>query len=629
MTSRVSDSSVSATLPTSRSELFKGVRFGQHEVVRVLGHGATASVFEARHVVLGKAVALKVLHEHLAADREVSARFVREGRVAAQIRHPNVVDVLDVGVEGGLPYLVMELLEGCDLAVWLRAKSRLTVEETLTIMLPVASAIASAHDAGALHRDLKPANVFLARDRRGELLPKIVDFGLSKQFGPTVSAPLTAADMVVGTLGYMAPEQTQGSAHADAKSDQYGLAAIMYECLTGRMPFTAKSIFGLVEAIRSHALPAPSHLEPTIPEGFDAVLLRAMSREPAERYPTVRAFGAALIRYADEATRGSWSRDFVERPSGHPAAGADTTISTKERIARRESEAHAVVTVAVGSGPNSVLSPASLRGSDAPSRRSSPSMSHAAATDIAPVQPTRTSSRAPAPPASGPASFNSQTPTETRVDLAASISAVRAADGLPCAPGLSPFHVKGMAYRGLLQFVSKRLPGGMDALLANLDDVRLHGFLKKQFLAASRYDILPMLPLHAAMARMVGVPIDVFARERAVSQARYDGETVYRRMVEGATLVDVATRLPRIGMQYYDFGTCDGWLVEPGHVVLRRTGVPAYVMRWYAPLQASYFEELVRVLGASFVDTRCLTPEAEGTRSGFEVVTYETELRWR
>src|SRR5262249_40887441 len=160
-------------------------------------------------VTLGKSVAMKILHEHLAEDEQLAGRFLREGRVAARLRHPNIVEVYDVGVEHGLPFLVMERLHGNDLRMLLQDVGRLDVEHALAFLLPIASALAHAHDAGVVHRDLKPANIFLARDVRDDVIPKLVDFGLSKAHGFD-SDSLTRTEMVAGTVLYMAPEQTLG-----------------------------------------------------------------------------------------------------------------------------------------------------------------------------------------------------------------------------------------------------------------------------------------------------------------------------------------------------------------------------------------------------------------------------------
>jgi serine/threonine-protein kinase len=304
----------------SRSELLKGVRLGAYQVGTLIGHGATASVFEGKHIGLGRPVAVKVLHEHLASDAEMRARFVREARVAAKLEHPNVVGVLDVGVEGDIAYLVMERLVGQDAAAYLHTKGRLTVEAALAIVLPVAAALAFAHDRGVVHRDLKPANVFLAVDRHNDLVPKIVDFGLSKLLTTTIeTAPLTAHDSVIGTLQYMSPEQTFGTKYADERADQYSLAAILYEAVVGRAPFEEESFYALLDKVRHAPLPPPSALVAGLPRELDDSVMRGLSREPQARFEDVRSLARALLPLADARTRTAWERDFAA-PTTAPAS---------------------------------------------------------------------------------------------------------------------------------------------------------------------------------------------------------------------------------------------------------------------------------------------------------------------
>ena len=322
----------------SRSEQLKGARLGGYEIVRLIGHGATASVFEATHVALGKQVAVKVLHEHLASDEQLQSRFVREGRVAARLRHPNTVDVLDVGVESGLPYLVMELLAGGDLRSLLADIHVLSVEHALGFLLPIASALAQAHDLGVLHRDLKPANIFLSRDLRGDVVPKLVDFGLSKIASGESTSSLTATELIAGTVLYMAPEQTLGVRHSSPASDQYSLGAILYECVTGEAPFTADGVYALLERIRSDIVRPPSHLNPRIPEDFDAALLRALHRDPAKRFPSVRALARALLPFAPRRRcRRSSGTSSIARAPGHPRLRAPPSGRRRPRRRRPDS----------------------------------------------------------------------------------------------------------------------------------------------------------------------------------------------------------------------------------------------------------------------------------------------------
>jgi serine/threonine-protein kinase len=545
----------------SRSELLVGARFGQHEIVRLLGHGATSSVFEAKQVLLGRRVALKVLHDHLAADAKARARFVREGRVAAQLRHPNVVEVLDVGSEGATPYLVMELLEGEDLRATLVRRGKLPVEEALALLLPIASALGFAHDRGAIHRDLKPGNVFLARDARGERVPKLVDFGLSKMAGIDEGAALTTASAVDGTVVYMPPEQAQGTNRATARSDQYALAVVLYQAVTGALPYAVQSVLELVDAVRAAKPAPPSALDARIPRAFDEVVLRALESDPGARFPTVRAFARALLPLADAATGAQWSREMV------PASGPVPTAGSLE------------------------AAPASTR---SPSRPPTPALAPTPEST-----PTRPSRRDP----------------------------VRSAP-LPCAPGASPFHIKGLAYRGLVRAVGA-MPGGLDALCDALDDARLRDFLRQPFLASGWYDLLPIQPITMTIAAIVGVQFQAMVRTGTISQVRYDAIKVFHRMFDGATVEDIPSRVPRFNAQYLDFGRTVATQPEPKLIVVRFEGAPAYSAAWQGAMMSAYSEETARLAGGQGVEMRMLPPEPAGMHARFPVLTLVSELRWK
>ncbi len=311
----------------TRNEILLGAKLGQYEISRFIGQGGTASVFEGRHVALRKPVAIKILHDHLASDPEVAARFVREGRIAAQLRHPNSLDVLDVGEERGVAYLVMELLEGNNLNARLIDHRILPIEEALTIFFPVAAALSHAHGHGIVHRDVKPGNIFLARDARGTVVPKLVDFGISKLVDAPEGAPLTVTNVLLGTVLYMAPEQTTSGKLASVKSDQYSLAAVLYECLAGRTPFDADGFYPLLEAVRGSVLDPPSSGNPRVPKELDEVIVRALDRDPAKRFASVRAFAAELLPFASDVLANAWRRDFIESTGAKGSPPSDALPS--------------------------------------------------------------------------------------------------------------------------------------------------------------------------------------------------------------------------------------------------------------------------------------------------------------
>jgi serine/threonine-protein kinase len=316
------------------ANLKPGDRISAYELRREIGQGAMATVFEAEHTTLGKRVALKRMHPHLATDSTAASRFLREGRAAAQIvsylpdpsvrsgvraiRSPHVVDVFDVGTHDGVPYLVMELLDGEDLASALRHRGRLPLREVADIVVPIAHAVHMAHDAGVIHRDLKPSNVVLARRDDGGVCPVVLDFGISK-IVTDADRDLTASEVLLGTVHYMSPEQTRSGRQATALSDQYALGVLLYECATGGKPFAGSTPYAVMHAIVSARVAPPSTIDPALPAAFDDVVLRAMHRDPRKRFGTVRALGAALLPWASEATRSRYGGMPAVEPGAHAA----------------------------------------------------------------------------------------------------------------------------------------------------------------------------------------------------------------------------------------------------------------------------------------------------------------------
>jgi len=304
--------------------------YGPYRVVRQIGSGGMASIFEALDTRLGHRVALKRLHPHIAERPGAAERFLREGRAAARIRHPHVVQVLASGAEDASAYLAMELLEGSDLGALLTREGRFGVEGALELLLPAIAGVAAAHAAGVVHRDLKPSNIFVSHGPGGRPWPKVVDFGVSKVLEQDGGAPATATDGVVGTAAYMAPEQARSVRDASFQSDQYSLAVVLYQCVTGKPPFATTGVYDLMVAIMTAPLVPPSQQAEGIPDGFDEVVLRAMSRNPRDRFPSVRAFGAALLCFARERDRLTWSAELHDGPEAEgpkraagPARGVD------------------------------------------------------------------------------------------------------------------------------------------------------------------------------------------------------------------------------------------------------------------------------------------------------------------
>jgi serine/threonine-protein kinase len=295
---------------------------GRFEIVRLIGSGGMAAVYEALHVDLKKRVAIKALFPSVGRNPEARTRFLREGEVASRIRHPHVVDVTDVGSDGGLAFLVMEFLEGEDLGALVDREAPLAVDRTVDLLLPVMAAVAAGHAAGVVHRDLKPQNIFLAKGFRGELVPKVLDFGVSKLM--TGAAALTHTAAVFGTPAYMSPEQALGAKQVDARCDQYALALIFYECLTGRRAFDGENALAILRRIGDGIFDPPSRHRPDLPPALERVLLTALAREASSRFPSLNAFGAAVLPFASGRARATWAETFTASAVTEPGFHAPT-----------------------------------------------------------------------------------------------------------------------------------------------------------------------------------------------------------------------------------------------------------------------------------------------------------------
>lgn len=289
---------------------------GQYAVRGKIGSGGMSDVYSALHTVLDKHVAIKTLKKRFLDDKSVVTRFLREGQLASRIRHPNIVDITDVGLIGGLPCLVMEYLEGESLdAVLKRAKEGppIPVRELVDTLLPIIAAVDFAHEHGILHRDLKPSNIFLARSWNGEVVPKVLDFGISKFVHESSDhAPLTTDSAFVGTPHYASPELIRADKTIDLRSDEYAMGVILYEGSTGKRPYAphGPGFVTLAFAICEGQFPPPREINPNLSEEFERVVLRAMALNPEDRYPTMRALGKALLPYASDRARMIWTPAF-------------------------------------------------------------------------------------------------------------------------------------------------------------------------------------------------------------------------------------------------------------------------------------------------------------------------------
>jgi serine/threonine protein kinase len=260
----------------------EGKTLGKYRILEPLGRGGMAQVFRAYHPQLDRYVAVKVLRSDLVDEEEFLARFRREARAVAALRHPNIVQIFDFDVENDLYYMVMELLEGDTLKAYLNSLrvhgERLSLGDLVRIFSDVLAGLAYAHSEGIIHRDLKPANIMLTRHGQAVL----TDFGIAQIIGGT---QYTISGALMGTLSYMAPEQGLNG-HSDARSDIYSLGIAYYEALTGTVPFDADTPLAILMKHINDPLPLPRKIDPTIPESFEKVALKALAKRPEDRFQT-------------------------------------------------------------------------------------------------------------------------------------------------------------------------------------------------------------------------------------------------------------------------------------------------------------------------------------------------------
>jgi serine/threonine protein kinase len=321
--------------------LTPGSKFGVYQVGACIGEGGMARIYQAEHAGLRRQVALKVLIDGFARDPEGRERFLREARIAAAIKHPNVVNIFDVGLHEDIPYLVMELLEGQDVEKLLEPRRPLDEALIIDIMVPVLAGLTAVHDAGIVHRDLKPGNIFLAKGRYNDIEPKLLDFGISKAPGPE-QLRLTTNRTLMGTPFYISPEGLRGG-EMTPQSDQYSLGVVMYECATGVTPFTASTFAELSKMIPSGQYTPPSVHNPELSKRLARIIERAMSLDPERRFKDLREMGRELLLLAGQRTRITWGLSFGDvkntlpsSPSGQGPASASSPSSINGAHRRRK-----------------------------------------------------------------------------------------------------------------------------------------------------------------------------------------------------------------------------------------------------------------------------------------------------
>jgi serine/threonine-protein kinase len=333
----------------------------RYQVTRKLGEGGMGAVYEARHTLIGKRVAIKVLLDKYAQKETVIRRLQQEARLASAIGHPNIVDITDFGkTEDGRTFVVMEYLDGESLAQLIAREGPIAPDRALALTRQVADALAAAHAKGIIHRDVKPENIFICkRDERDYV--KVVDFGISKSLKPGEQEPesprLTQTGMVLGTPLYMSPEQARGEDQLDHRIDVYALGVILYEMITGEVPFRGTNYLGIISQVLTQDVVPPRLLRPdlAISEACERVILKAMAKDRDERYQSMAELTADLERLitGDQNVTAAVPTSGVAAAvpeSGMTTAPVRRTTTTQITMRRLPGWAAGLILVALGVG---------------------------------------------------------------------------------------------------------------------------------------------------------------------------------------------------------------------------------------------------------------------------------------
>ena len=298
----------------------------RYELDQKIGEGGMARVYRGRDLRLNRQVAIKVLHSHYAADTNFVNRFHHEAQAAANLHHPNIVDVYDVGVDRDVQYIVMEYIQGSDLKSRILQQGALPIEELITVGAAVAEGLEAAHRMGMVHRDIKPQNIILGSD--GQV--KITDFGIAKS---ALSTAMTETGVTFGTADYISPEQARGQP-ATARSDIYSLGVTLYEAATGKLPFSGDSSIAVAMQHVNDPPPALHLLNPRIPAQLEALILMALRKLPEERPATAREFARLLLGQRHASEQETVVRPVPQRVPARPQSGVPRVPSTAQTAPR-------------------------------------------------------------------------------------------------------------------------------------------------------------------------------------------------------------------------------------------------------------------------------------------------------
>ncbi len=312
---------------------------GKYRVEKIVGAGGMGVVFAARHLQLDEKVALKFLLPQALESPEAVARFLREARAAVKIKSEHVARVSDVGtLESGSPYMVMEYLDGGDLAARVRRQGALPIEQAVEFVLQACVAVADAHALGIVHRDLKPANLFCVRRSDGQLSIKVLDFGISKMSEPSRSSgpaamSMTRTSAIMGSPLYMSPEQMQSPKDVGPPTDLWALGVVLFELLTARVPFGGETYAEIAVKVATQPPPRVRALRPEVPEGLEAAIEKCLVRDPRGRHANVGQLALALLPFAPKRANASVERiSGILRAAGLSATALDEPTPATENL---------------------------------------------------------------------------------------------------------------------------------------------------------------------------------------------------------------------------------------------------------------------------------------------------------
>ncbi|HEX8439289.1 serine/threonine-protein kinase [Archangium sp.] len=410
---------------------------GRYEVVRLLGQGGMAAVYQVRHLGLHSTHALKVLNADLSRNDDIRGRFLAEGRIQARLRHPHIVQVTEI-VTTPVAGLVMDYIEGPTLGEFCRGRG-LEPKLLLEVFLPVLDAVEEAHRHGVVHRDLKPDNIIIGKDSRGRLQPKVTDFGIAKVLvGESAEGKArTQAGARMGTLLYMSPEQIRGAAEVDARTDIFALGAILYEVATGQVAFHASSDYDTMKRIVEGTYEPPERFVGELPPVIAGCIRKALAVEPSERFQDCAAFREAL----------------------------EQALEANPEVPERPSRSYAKTQVGHVAPPSEPVRESAFAATHL-SNSGRPAMNTARLEPTPPPPPDLLAPRAPSPPVRAPPSAP---PPEQRVASGSTPSpAVALLLGLFCIPGVGQLY-NGQVLKGIgLLLLCGLLVGPMDTGMCGL-----------------------------------------------------------------------------------------------------------------------------------------------------------------